>query len=408
MRRFLSLLLLSLSALCGWAQTPGKLLLTYVSHNEDNYPYLQNPAVYYQRRPQFIAIAQNCQSRGVAWNMGNDHVLLRAVIQLDTAGVLASSGGKNILRFLNEELGVEMDPHTHEMQYWHPDIAYLYDSLGVQHTHIMGGYAYNQEMSPGRTWMVYQDSVQGNVFSGYKWLASALWGAAVPGHVGDPLYFGVWKPDTLTNFVAHNPSRRLPNIGGGCNYKLLDTTTVAQVLDSMRTVIDALRNLQLPPEGFYTASLFSQENSFSNPQYRAKLYQLFDSINVWRDEGLVEWVHLSEILDRWQTERNSQPWVYSCALQPAIVTSVAEAPTLAASPFRLWPNPLPAGCALRAHCPTPGRLGVMNAQGQTVYQAQMQGGETPVALPQLPTGVYYVRWVGAGVNQAATLVVAAP
>ncbi|MBM4202045.1 MAG: hypothetical protein FJ189_12275, partial [Gammaproteobacteria bacterium] len=99
------------------AQTP--VHVTMVSHNEtDNarYGLLDTESGYLAMRAAILQIAGLMTQYGAAWSHQSDWRFLEAVRRWDQGAVLNSTNGKNILRYLREDLGFEIDAHSHESE----------------------------------------------------------------------------------------------------------------------------------------------------------------------------------------------------------------------------------------------------------------------------------------------------
>jgi hypothetical protein len=111
----------------------GKIFIYLNSHNEDNIGYLNMPGGYVnytQSRDALVQLAQLTHSKGAKQNWGSDWVALKAIARYDTGTSLTTTNGKNLCRWMSEDMGVECDPHSHENTYNYGDVAYLMSQLG--------------------------------------------------------------------------------------------------------------------------------------------------------------------------------------------------------------------------------------------------------------------------------------
>src|SRR3990170_3012352 len=95
--------------------------VTIVSHNEEPLggrpDYTADLAYYLQNRDLVKLLAETIASRGATYNFQSDWNYLKAVAMYDVGTVTTNTAGKNIVRWMREDLGVEVDPHAHETQY---------------------------------------------------------------------------------------------------------------------------------------------------------------------------------------------------------------------------------------------------------------------------------------------------
>lgn len=170
--------------------------LTIVSHNEEpsakRPDYLNDREFYLQNRALLIQLVNTISAHGAAYNFQSDWNFLQAVIRYDQGDVTKDTGGKNIVRWMAEDKGVEIDPHAHESQYNYADVAALIEQLGVAPSHTVGGFLYLPPGNP-QGWEKHKAGMSGAVYPGYFWRADILWGASTMLHQGDDdRSSGVW------------------------------------------------------------------------------------------------------------------------------------------------------------------------------------------------------------------------
>src|SRR3990170_5765608 len=210
--------------LAGGPPSPGAsaslppLHLTIVSHNEEPLggrpDYTADLAYYLQNRDLVKLLAETIASRGATYNFQSDWNYLKAVAMYDVGTVTTNTAGKNIVRWMREDLGVEVDPHAHETQYNYADVAYLIGQLGVSPSNNVGGFLYDPPDN-AQGWEQHANGISGSVYPSYFWRADNLWGAATYQHLGnDDKSSGIWRPKDRYNFYVDDPNQRLLYIGG--------------------------------------------------------------------------------------------------------------------------------------------------------------------------------------------------
>lgn len=309
-KTILLLLIISYSQL--FAQTTPKLYLNFVTHNEGNYTY--SSATYTSTRDQLTQMAQLCQSKGAKWHLQSDYKLLEAVIAYDKGSVTTNTNGQNILQYLTQTYPSTMrcDPHSHEEKYNYSDIAYLFSSLGVDPGTIIGGYLYDTIVN-GQDWQLFQNPVAGLYYPSYSWAAEIFWGAASWKHIADPEYYGIWKPKSMTDFYSHDSTNQLIVYGVGCRLEINATSTISEILGTLKPILDAIQNGNATSNGFYTTNIFFQESCLSNSSFlNSTLPELMDSINNYVAKGQMEWMFIQDVVAKWKLDYNSQPFLFSC------------------------------------------------------------------------------------------------
>ena len=236
----LALLLLSTCtalAGCGGTQgegdlAPTRIYVTIVSHNElgtNKQPLCAEAAKqqdkYLANRAKLLEVAALVVARGAAWDFQSDYEFLTAVEKWDTTAVTSATGGKNLVRYLNElsPTHIQVDAHSHENiggqyvelpRFNYADVAAFLVELGVPTSNVVGGFIANP--ASDENWTRFGAGVTSLVRSpGYRWAPTLLWGAGSANHVDDPQASGVWNPKSPSEFMVDDPAHQpLPNVGG--------------------------------------------------------------------------------------------------------------------------------------------------------------------------------------------------
>ncbi|MDQ3019490.1 MAG: hypothetical protein M3R36_02815 [Bacteroidota bacterium] len=288
------------------------------THNEDAEPY--NNYNYYRIRRNFVVqLADSIAAREVKWNFQSDWKFLQAVKNFDTGNVVLNTNGKNLIKWLIEDKGIDCDPHSHESNgYNYADVAYLHSQLGITPSKIAGGFLYDTIVG-GNNWENLEAGIFGRMYAAYFWKPDILWGGGTQNHLNDPQNYGAWKPQSMANFYFHDTSKHLTLIGNGCNNKIFDTTQVTTVVQRIRNVVNAISYGVWPDSGFYTATVHTQIGSLNISQIN-KVMQFIDSIKTFVIQGKVIWKNIDEIYDTWNTSYGKNPFWMGCSLIPAVYT----------------------------------------------------------------------------------------
>ena len=290
--------------------------VTVVSHNEEpgagRPDYTADPNYYLQNRALVKLLAETIASRGATYNFQSDWNYLKAVALYDVGSVTNNTGGQNIVRWMREDLGVEIDPHAHETLYNYADVAYLIEQLGVTTSKNVGGFIYDPPENAQR-WEQHANVLYGSIYPFYSWRADHLWGAATYLHQGnDDLSSGIWRPKDRYNFYVDDPNQRLLYIGGGCGGQ-----------PGLMQLLDDIQAGRVPADGFYTANLFMVQD-WMTPQSIAQLGSFIDSLAPYVSDGRVRWSTLSQTAQTWRTQYGSVPFRYDCAAATTYTTEVIE------------------------------------------------------------------------------------
>jgi hypothetical protein len=277
--------------------TTPDILVSIVMHNEEppGYPnFVQNPTIFWQHRIAVVQFAGMLHDHGVMFNYQSDWNFLKAIGLYDTG--TPSTNGKNLLRYLREDLGFEVDPHAHETQYNYADVAYLIQAAGVPPSHTVGGMI----VSPPESSILEQfwQPITGDIFPSYSWQAEILWGGGTSLHQNEqPLWTsGVWHPKDRFHFLEHDSAAPLPNVGNyGSNWVNLDRLLTMRSAGQLRNRI-------------HTCTIMAGQKDLLISGFMATFQSTLESHIA---GGGCRWVGLAEVIDIWQTEYASVPSLLS-------------------------------------------------------------------------------------------------
>jgi hypothetical protein len=148
------------------AQIPPVRVVLF-THIEDNTPAgalgsAQSRQNYLLYRTKLIEMAHLAGNSGVPWSLQPDWKILEAALRYEDAALMETTNGKNFLRYLKEDLGVLIDPHSHENGgYNYSDVAHLLDSLGVGATTVIGGHIWDPDLPEFQEWDRFRVPVAG-------------------------------------------------------------------------------------------------------------------------------------------------------------------------------------------------------------------------------------------------------
>lgn len=306
MKRIVTLYCL-LTSICVLAQNPTVLHINFVSHNEESpspttgEPNWSNTFIYQLYRGYIKAIADTIEANGGKWNWQSDWKFLTSVLDTnkETSTIKLTTGGQDIVKYLDGLSSVEVDAHAHQSTHNYADVAKLLDSLGVTAITV-GGFLYDTVVAPiipGKNWSDFENGINGLIYSSFLWKPEILWGASTVNHTNVENY-GAWRPDTMKNFFTDNSNRNLLFIGNGCDV-ILDSGFVAStVIQDITNAIVGLNN-NFSSSDFFSATIMMNQRDFDDPQYAAKLGQIIRGLNTFVSQGKLNWLTLSEKRDEW-------------------------------------------------------------------------------------------------------------
>lgn len=189
------------------------------THIEDNTPggtlgSVQSRTSYTRLRANLIDLARRAGTHHLSWTLQPDWKVLEAARLYEDATTTADTGGKNVLRYLHEELGVTIDPHSHENGgYNYVDVAYLLDQLGVGGSTVIGGHIWDPALLQFQQWDRFRAAIAGEKYPAATWRGDLLIGAGTPNHTNDPLVSGVWRPQDRDHYFIDDPAGNIVAVG---------------------------------------------------------------------------------------------------------------------------------------------------------------------------------------------------
>jgi len=323
--------------------TTGVVYVTLAMHNEDtnsrNYPnYATSQSSYLAARSILLEFGKMIQRHQIAFNWESDWNFLIGVLKWDTPSVTATTNGKNLVRYLKEDLGLSVDPHSHENNgYNYADVAHLLDSLGVPPTNVVGGHVWDPGEAGYQNWERFKQPLNGSKFPWAQWKGDILMGSATGLHRNDPKPTGVWRPTDKYHFWEDDPNGNVMAVG-----QYATGATAANVQE----LVNMYKSGAVPPDKILTATLVIGQH-FLNAQYLADYEtNTLKPLLEMQARGEIKLVTFGELLDEWKTKYNSAPHLILSS-----TTAVEEDQSSAPSGFVLaqnYPNPFWSGATSRS------------------------------------------------------------
>lgn len=280
-------------------------------------------ATYVQWREALIGFATLCANRSLSWNCQSDWNFLEGVRRYevfapgnlyydasiangtytDNATGLSSTntGGKNVMKYLSENLTVSLDPHSHETGgYNYADIAYLLQNkLGVTPTKVVGGHVYDGTGYQDWPKFLASGGLGLSKFASenatYKWSPELLMGGATASHASDPHVSGLWRPSVPTSstdravYFTHNASTAIAAVGSW-----------EQDFFEIDRLLDLVEGGKITPAGNLVVGRVFNHRDFVQAGYLQNTAPaLLDTIKAWRDANRISVRKWTEIFANW-------------------------------------------------------------------------------------------------------------
>ncbi|MBI5169636.1 MAG: hypothetical protein HZA61_09125 [Candidatus Eisenbacteria bacterium] len=335
-----------------------------MTHIEDNTPAgtlgtLQARTSYVTNRTALLNMARLCDSLDVQWTLQPDWKFLEAALIYEDATLTSGTGGKNVLRYLAENRGVRIDPHSHENGgYNYTDVAHLLDSLGVGGSTVIGGHIWDPALPQFQEWDRFRRPVRGQRYPGALWRGDQLIGAGTPNHVNDPRVSGMWRPWNRDHYFVDAPDSNM--IASGAYGTLV--ADLAELIAYQRAGI-------VPAGRLLTWNTNLRPNVLTAPGGLAALADtVLTPLRAWRDSGLVVLTDFHALRDTWLTQYGGEGWMFDAAAAGVLDAAPGVPFRGGVSLAPCAPNPARARTTVRFTLGVPGRvrLGVSDVLGRRV------------------------------------------
>jgi len=277
---------------------PGVVEVVLFTHIEDQSPSgmlgtAQSKASYASLRGKLIEVATLAKARNLVWVLQPDWKFLEAARLYEDAAVTATTNGKNLLVYLREDLGVPIDPHSHENGgYNYTDVAHLLEELGVGGSTVIGGHIWDPSLPQFQGWDRFRTPVAGEKYPTAMWRGDLLIGAGTPNHVNDPVVSGAWRPQDRDHYFEDDPSGNIVTFGAWHN----DVAGVEEL-------VALYANGTVPPTTMLTASWNIAPAAFTGANAPADVdASVFAPMASLRDQGLAHATDFTTLAKTWQAD----------------------------------------------------------------------------------------------------------
>ena len=365
-------------------QTP-KLYIHIVSHNEptDN---LQTTLNYTKAKINILQLANIINNKNAKWNLQTSDGFVLGALN-DQAST--STNIFNTLANPPYNDNIEIDPRYKNMGGRNiADQWYLLDSLGANPTTHLGGCIYsttNSTIAP-IDWEQYRIPIIGNIY-GNSWQCSIITGAgSYPPHTNDLNDFGIFKPDTATNFYQHNPSKNLWCMGTGCAPVLDSLNDEQAIIDLIQGQVDSIQNGLWPQNKFYVTRIMTNQREYG-PLFFQKISKVIDSLNLIPSSKL-QWATIGETFTAFQAWQTTSGLDHSQWLCGQTATGLFEENNL--DYFTVYPNPSTSNYSINFKDNLNHKFKVYDLMGSLIESKTINGNYT-FELTNQAKGLYILK-----------------
>jgi hypothetical protein len=379
------------------AQTLPPVYVVLFTHIEDNTPAgvlgtQQSRQNYLLYRGRLIAVGNLFINYNARWVFQPDWKFLLAALMYEDSSLIGTTNGKNLLRYMKEDLHVVIDPHSHEQQgYNYTDVAHLLDSLGVGRrldsssgSTVIGGHIWDPNLPQFQRWDRFRVPVAGTRYPWALWRGDILMGSGTPNHVNDPHISGVWRPKDRYHYFEDDTAGNIVSVG---QYKG-DVTSVPELVNLYASGV-------VPPQYMLTTSIHIRPATITSAN---GLSVIEDSVLIplvaLRSQGKVTLTDFTSLVNAWRTLFGARAYIYdpNSTVHVEEVAGVPQATVLEQN----YPNPFNPTTEIRFQISEVSRV--------TLKVFDVLGREVATLVDEVKQpGTYEVQWNAAGVASGVYL-----
>jgi len=389
------------------AQTPPPVYVVLFTHIEDNVPVgvlgtqesRQNYLLY---RGKLIAVGNLFNNYDARWVFQPDWKFLLAALMYEDSTLIGTTNGKNLLRFMKEDLHVVIDPHSHEQQgYNYTDVAHLLDSLSVGGSTVIGGHIWDPSLPQFQRWDRFRVPVAGAQYPWALWRGDILMGSGTPNHVNDPHISGVWRPKDRYHYFEDDTAGNIVSVG---QYK----GTVATVQELVNLYASGV----VPPQYMLTTSIHIKPATITSAN---GLRVIEDSVLIPLDslqsQGKATLTDFTSLVNAWRTLFGARAYIYD---PDNIYVRVDEAEGVPQTTLleQNYPNPFNPSTTIafslsRSSLVTLKVFDILGREVATLVNGEFAAGKYTVAFEakDLASGVYFYRLQAGNFAQQKKMVI---
>lgn len=279
-------------------------------HHPGTPDFVTDKIDYVSFRNAILSFANLMTSRSISWNWQSDYNFLLGCIKYEITtpdpALLSVTGGKNVVAYLHDTLGVEIDAHSHENDgYNYADVAYLMTQCGVTPSNTVGGHIYPPSDPNFQNWSRFIGGLASQKYPGaYVYHPNLLMGGGTSNHANDPKVSGMWTPESTANYFNNANAGQIDAIGGW------DGDPV-----QVQSLVSLVESGQLPYGKMWTANqVFNQSDMTQAGFITNTITPIIDSLVALRAAGKLQFIQFDSAHNIWKTQRDGAPVAY----QPAV------------------------------------------------------------------------------------------
>jgi hypothetical protein len=282
----------------------GKVYVVLFMHNEDNvFGNINDPeslSIYLRHRQGLVEMSQYLHDYSVPFAWQSDWKYLEAILKFETPELKSETNGKNLARWMKEDMNISVDAHSHEnFGYNYADVACLIDSLGVSPPDIIGGHIWDPYNNRYAHWERFRKPLRGNQFPHYIWNGSVLIGSGTPGHTYDPEPSGIWRPFNKYNYWQNDPQGSVLCVG-----------QYTGDVEGVRELVRLYKTVKVSEDSILTCTIHTPQGfplGFMD-DFRSNLVE---PLLAMQERGEIKIVDFVELVKIWEYEYKGKTHLYN-------------------------------------------------------------------------------------------------
>lgn len=302
-------------------ETQAPVYVTIAGHIEDNVA-LTDCSYYTPKRQQLLTFAEFMAEYDLPWNLQASYEWFEGAKNCETAELMASTDGMNLMNYLHEELNVEIDVHQEGASEDDvssgnnlADIRKLAGEVTPYVTETTGFQWDNQDQFERL-----DNGEPGRIFNDFIWHPELLVGGVSMKHTNgnfsdDMDAIGVWIPEGFNQeeFFRHDRSGEgMIYIGSGPNQHMADWNDKANChfkssADFVEVIHDYIEIGKFDAESIYTYTFFIPQKVMFDVAEHEKVAAFIEQLESLRESSDVIYQHFTQVANIWETAYNSEP-----------------------------------------------------------------------------------------------------
>lgn len=280
-------------------------------------PSYANCQTFPDYRQKLLEFAEAMDPYGAAINLQVEYEFLVGVMRCETPQMQAVTDGLNIIDYLANSYGYEIDAHQqggwdHGGKDNYADIRWLAGELTSAVSETMGGLVFDDPVQ----WNSLAHGQKGFQTPHFSWKPQALTLAVDSKHrlgdfEADDFASGVWIPaGTGSEFWAHDPHGPFIYIGPGEYDNWGNKHGKRSTPKFVSDLVLLLESGEVDPELLYTATLAVPQSIIFNPTAHKELQELLKQLAPLAESGKIVCANYSEIIKIWEQQYSARPNIY--------------------------------------------------------------------------------------------------